>query len=92
VAFGTINNQTILATAGYDNTVRLWDPATGQPIGEPLTDHTNPVTGVAFGTINNQTILATAGYDNTVRLWDPATGEGANLASRLRARFRRRGR
>jgi WD40 repeat protein len=55
-------------------------------------DHTNPVTGVAFGTINNQTILATAGYDNTVRLWDPATGEGANLASRLRARFRRRGR
>ena len=25
-----------LATAEWDNTVRLWDPDTGQPIGDPL--------------------------------------------------------
>ena len=33
----------LLATASRDGTVRLWDPATGQPVGEPLTGHTSPV-------------------------------------------------
>ena len=26
----------LLATAGGDGTVRLWNPATGQPVGAPL--------------------------------------------------------
>lgn len=25
-----------IVTAGYDNTARIWDAATGQPVGEPL--------------------------------------------------------
>ena len=29
-------------------TVRLWDPATGDPVGEPLTGHTGRVSAVAF--------------------------------------------
>ena len=40
---------TLLATASWDQTVRLWDPATGQPVGDPLTGHTDGVTRVAFG-------------------------------------------
>ena len=30
-----------LATGSDDHTVRLWDAATGQPVGQPLTGHTD---------------------------------------------------
>ena len=63
----------MLATASEDGTVRLWDPATGQPIGDPLTGHTGAVTGVAFSPDGHR--LATASDDGTVRLWDPTTGQ-----------------
>ena len=64
---------TLLASAGGDGTVRLWDPATGDPVGEPLTGHDGAVYGVAFNP--DGTLLASAGDDGTVRLWDPATGD-----------------
>ncbi len=51
------------------------DPATGEPIGQPLTGHTSLVNSVAFGQLNDRTVLATGSRDETVRLWDPATGE-----------------
>src|SRR5664280_789292 len=38
----------LLASAGDEGTVRLWDPATGQPAGAPLTGHTSAVNAVAF--------------------------------------------
>jgi hypothetical protein len=62
----------LLATASSDNTVRLWDVTNHQPLGEPLTGHTNAVSGVAFS--HDGKLLATASSDNTVRLWaTPAT-------------------
>jgi hypothetical protein len=60
---------TLLATASFDQTVRLWEVATGQPHGAPLTGHTNAVIGVAFSP--NGQLLATASFDWTVRLWNP---------------------
>ena len=65
-------DATRLATASADNTVRLWDPATGQTTAT-LTGHTSAVNAVAFSP--DATRLATASTDNTVRLWDPATGQ-----------------
>jgi WD40 repeat protein len=62
----------LLASAGDDGTVRLWDPATGDPIATPLTGHQQTVVGVAFSPDGR--VLASAGVDGTVRLWDPATG------------------
>ncbi|SES41452.1 hypothetical protein, partial [Lentzea albida] len=55
-------------------TVRLWDPVTGQPVGDPLTGHTGRVAAVAAVPLpDGRTLLATASHDATVRLWDPAT-------------------
>jgi WD40 repeat protein/actin-like ATPase involved in cell morphogenesis len=58
----------VLATASGDRTVRLWDVAKRQPLGDPLSGHTDLVNAVAFNP--GGTILASAGADGTVRLWD----------------------
>ena len=64
---------TRIASGSFDNTVRLWDAATGQPVGAPLTGHTGAVTSVAFSP--DGTRLASGGDDKTVRVWDAATGQ-----------------
>src|SRR6185369_10429255 len=80
----------LLASAGNDGTVRLWNPATFRPAGGPLhASARHGVHGLAFSP--DGTLLATADGDGTVRLWDPATGRRAGktlLASgRTTARY-----
>ncbi|KAG2343552.1 WD40 repeat-like protein [Suillus weaverae] len=62
---------TRIATGSDDRTVRLWDAATGQPVGVPLLGHTSSVTSVSFSP--DGTRIVSGSRDNTVRLWDVAT-------------------
>ena len=64
----------------------MWDAATGQPVGQPLTGHTSLVTSVAFspdGTTHRLRQLTTT----TVRVWptypDPASAMCAKLTTNM---------
>jgi WD40 repeat protein len=61
-----------VATSSWNPTARLWDVATGKPIGSPLT-HQGRVHALAFSP-DGKTVL-TGGDDCTARLWEAATGK-----------------
>ena len=56
----------VLASAGSDHTVRLWNPETGDGIGVVLEGHSDVVTDVAFSPEGQ---LISAGADARVLFW-----------------------
>jgi WD40 repeat protein len=61
-----------LASAGSDGTLRLWNVADGQPIGDPLGGHDDRVRSVAFSP--DGAAVASGSDDGTVQLWDASDG------------------
>ena len=75
----------LLASADSDGTVRLWNPATGQPVGAPFRAGTGTgplggagALGVAFSPDGK--LLASGDVNGTVRVWNPATGQAVGAA------------
>jgi WD40 repeat protein len=61
----------ILATAGSDKLVRLWNTSTGKPAGV-LEGHKKNVTDITFNYNNGN--LASASTDGTIKLWKGSNG------------------
>ena len=75
VAIGCTGDRDVIVSGRWDKTVRVWDAATGQPRGGPLTGHTDLVFGVAIGRVGGRDVIVSGSSDNTVRVWDAATGQ-----------------
>jgi len=66
----------VLATAGFDKKLRLWDVKSGGEIAA-LEGHGDKVYGVAFSPRGS--MLATASWDGTAIIWDAATHKAVRV-------------
>ncbi|MGC4891225.1 AAA family ATPase [Micromonospora sp. DT227] len=65
----------LLASAGNDGAIRIWDVATGQPFGHPWTGHVGGVWALATSAEPGRGVrVYSAGDDCTIRIWDADTG------------------
>jgi WD40 repeat protein len=76
------NKKTIILTAAWDATLRMWDPVDGRQLGDALCGHEGAVLAVDTVTYRSRLMAVSGGIDGTVRFWDL---EGASLVTSSRA-------
>src|SRR5262249_3679627 len=64
----------ILASAGFDRTVRFWDPATGAPRGQPLR-YEDRISSIAFSPDSRTLAAAIDAESGAISLRDIASGK-----------------
>ena len=57
-----------IVSGSTDQTVRIWNAQTGEPIGQPLQGHTGPVWSVAISPDGQR--IVSGSDDQTVRIWE----------------------
>jgi WD40 repeat protein len=62
-----------IVSGSWDNTVRIWDADTGQPVCEPLCGHSKGVSSVGFSPDGKH--IVSGSEDKTVRIWGADTGQ-----------------
>jgi WD40 repeat protein len=65
------------ATAGYDDTISIWNAASGERL-HTMATHDSTVRALAAGPLN--TLLSTS-HDQTIRIWDPQSGREIGQAA-----------
>jgi WD40 repeat protein len=74
VAAAELDGRPVVISGSGDGTVRVWDLATGAPIGSPFTGHTSPVRSVMAAELDGRPVVISGSSDATMRVWDLATG------------------
>ena len=62
----------MLASAGFDYTIKIWNPTAVIPLLRTLTGHTDMVYSVAWSPTRD--VLASGSTDTSIKLWDPVAG------------------
>ena len=76
VGLGQLDGRPVVVSGSNDATVRIWDAATGAPVGDPFTGHTDWVNAVGFGQLDGRPVIISAGDDGAVRLHAVGRGKG----------------
>ncbi|KAK3363905.1 hypothetical protein B0T25DRAFT_627877 [Lasiosphaeria hispida] len=64
-------NSKLVASGSYDNTIKIWDAATGACM-QTLEGHSSWVYSITFSP--DSTLMASGSQDNTIKIWDAVTG------------------
>jgi WD40 repeat protein len=80
VALGTEGGRGLLAAAGDDHVIRVWDAHTAAVL-HARDGHRGPVTGVASADIGGRAVALSAGSDGDLRAWAGETGEDLGTIS-----------
>jgi WD40 repeat protein len=74
VAVAELDSRPVVITASADRTVRVWELATGTPVGAPFIGHTGWVNAVAVAELDSRPVVITGSDDTTVQVWELTTG------------------
>lgn len=90
VATAVVNGRPVAVSGSRDNTVRVWDLATGGQLHDPVTGRTDPVSSmtaevlsVATAVADGRPVAFSLHGDDAVLVWDLATGRAAGEFVRL---------